>query len=101
VFKLQKKPTAPKREHPALQNIIFLNFFSIFVGHICPPESGYGSTDLINPDPDPDPEHCCQYHTLLVPVFIFPLLGLLELVELGFLGLGQILPDLLVPTFIT
>jgi hypothetical protein len=34
-------------------------------------------------------------------VFIFPLLGLLELVELGFLGLGQILPDLLVPTFIT
>ncbi len=73
-------------------------FFSIFVGQFCPPGSGYGSTLLRNPDPDP--EHWCQY-TLLVPVFIFPLLGLLELVELGFLGLGQILPDLLVPTFIT
>jgi hypothetical protein len=34
-------------------------------------------------------------------VFIFPLLGLLELVKLRFLGLGQILPDLLVPTFIS
>ncbi len=72
--------------------------FNFFFCHFCPPDSksGYGSTVLLNPDR----EHWCQY-TLLVPVFIFPLLGLLELVELRFLGLGQILPDLLVPTFIT
>jgi hypothetical protein len=95
------KPTAPKREHPALENMIFLNFFFLFlmvIFALLDPDSGYGSTDLINPDPDP--EHWCQY-TLLVPVFIFPLLGLLELVELRLLGLRQILPDLLVPTFIT
>ncbi len=34
-----KKFTA---EHPALQNMKFLNFFSIFVGHFCPPGSGFG-----------------------------------------------------------
>jgi hypothetical protein len=45
--KLQKKPSELKREHPALQNIKFLNFVFIFVGHFCPPGSGYGSTDLI------------------------------------------------------
>jgi hypothetical protein len=32
-----KKPSALKREHPALQNMKFLDFFSIFVGHFCPP----------------------------------------------------------------
>jgi hypothetical protein len=26
-----------KREHPALQKMKFRNFFSIFVGHFCPP----------------------------------------------------------------
>ncbi len=33
----------------------FLNFFSTFVGHFCPPDSGsgYGSTDLIESNPDP------------------------------------------------
>jgi hypothetical protein len=47
--KLQKKTSALKREHPALQNMKFLNFFLNFVGNFCPPRSGsgYGSTDLI------------------------------------------------------
>jgi hypothetical protein len=39
--KLQKKPSALKREHPALQNMKFLNF-STLVGHFCPPRSGFG-----------------------------------------------------------
>ncbi len=39
--KLQKKPSAVKRIHPALQNMKFLNF-STFVGHFCPPRSGSG-----------------------------------------------------------
>jgi hypothetical protein len=43
--KLLEKPSALNREHPALPNMKFLNFFSIFVGHFCPP--GSGSTDLI------------------------------------------------------
>jgi len=37
--KLQEKPSALKREHPALQKITFINFFSIFVGRFCPPRS--------------------------------------------------------------
>jgi hypothetical protein len=40
--KLQKKPSALKREHQALQNMKFLNFFSTFVGNFCPPGSGSG-----------------------------------------------------------
>ncbi len=31
----------PQREMSALQNIKFLNFFSIFVGHFCRPRSGF------------------------------------------------------------
>ncbi len=41
--KLQEKPSALKREHPALF------FVSMFVGHFCPPGSGgsrYGSRYL-------------------------------------------------------
>ncbi len=36
----------------------FLNFFSTFVGHFCPP--GSGSTDLIESisNTDPDPQRC-------------------------------------------
>jgi hypothetical protein len=40
--KLQEKPSALKRENPALQNMKFL-----FVGHFCPP--GSGSTYLMQP----------------------------------------------------
>jgi hypothetical protein len=52
VLKLQMKPSAHKREHPALQNMKFLNFFLflwvIFAlrGPDPDPESGYGFTDL-------------------------------------------------------
>jgi hypothetical protein len=63
--KLQKKPSALKREHPALQNIKFLNFFLfLWVIFALPdPDSesgfGYGSTDLIESgsNPDADPKH--------------------------------------------
>ncbi len=44
-----KKSSVPK-EHPALQNMKFRNYF-YFCWSFCPPESGsgsgYGSTDLI------------------------------------------------------
>jgi hypothetical protein len=39
--KLQEMPSGLLREHPALQNMKFLYFFAIFVGHI----------DLLDPDP--------------------------------------------------
>jgi hypothetical protein len=51
--KLQEKSSALKREHPALQNMKFLDFF--FVGHFSPfwiliririPDSESGSTDM-------------------------------------------------------
>jgi hypothetical protein len=51
--KLQKNPSALKREHPALQNMKFLNFFLLLweIFALLDPypdsESGYGSTDLI------------------------------------------------------
>jgi hypothetical protein len=38
-FKIQEMPLALKREHPALQNMTFLNFF-YFCGTFCPPGSG-------------------------------------------------------------
>ncbi len=45
--KLQEKTSALKREHPALQNMKFINFF-YFVGNFCPPRSWS----------NPDPLHC-------------------------------------------
>jgi hypothetical protein len=41
--KLQEKPSALKREHPALQTMKFPDLFYIFVGHLFPPGSGSGS----------------------------------------------------------
>ncbi len=43
------RPSAVKRENPALQKMKFINVFSYFVGNFCPPESG--SRDPLNPDP--------------------------------------------------
>jgi hypothetical protein len=40
--KLQKKPSALKREHPALQNMEFL-IFSTFLGHFFTPGSVAGA----------------------------------------------------------
>jgi hypothetical protein len=39
-----------------------MKFFSSFVGHFCPPGSGYVFTDLIESgsNPDPDPKHCSE-----------------------------------------
>jgi hypothetical protein len=67
----RKKPSALKIEHAELQNMEFLNFFSIFVGHFCFPgsgsdpdfESGYGSTDLIGSGSNPDPKHWKNFYT--------------------------------------
>jgi hypothetical protein len=60
--KQQEKPSALKREHPALQKMKFY-IFSIFVVYffcLMDPDldpdsgSGYGSSDPLNPDP----QHC-------------------------------------------
>jgi hypothetical protein len=49
--KIQKKPSAHNREHPALQHMKFLNFFTflwvIFALLDPDPDSKSGSTDLI------------------------------------------------------
>jgi hypothetical protein len=63
MFKLQEKPSACKREHPALQNIKFLYFFFlyflwlIFVLMDMDPDfkSRSGSTDLIESGSNLDP----------------------------------------------
>ncbi len=63
-IKLQEKPSALKREHPALQNMKFLHFFLflqiIFALLDLDPEfeTGAGSTDLVEFGSDPDPKHC-------------------------------------------
>jgi hypothetical protein len=47
--KLQKKPSALKREHPVLPNMKYLNFstFVVIFALLDPdPDSVYGSTDL-------------------------------------------------------
>ncbi len=53
----QEKPSALKGEHPAYKKIKFINFFSIFVSHFCPPGSGsgYGSRDSDESGSNPDP----------------------------------------------
>jgi hypothetical protein len=71
--KLQKKPSALKREYQALNNMKF-QIFSIFLGHFSVPdpdsEYGSGSIDLIesgsNLDPDPKP---CSILYILRPYF--------------------------------
>jgi hypothetical protein len=47
--KLKEKPPAPKKEHPALQNMKFLNFFLFLWGFFAlpDPDSESGSTDLV------------------------------------------------------
>jgi hypothetical protein len=47
--KLQGNPPALKREHPKLQNMKFLQFFSFFVGHFSP----------VVRDQDPDDQNQC------------------------------------------
>jgi hypothetical protein len=57
--KLQEKPSALKREHPALQKMKFINFFFYVCGSFLPSwirirtEGPYWIRT--NPDPDPDP----------------------------------------------
>ncbi len=53
--KLQEKPSAFQREHPALQNIKILHFFSIFVGHFALLDPDTDPATQINADPDPQP----------------------------------------------
>jgi hypothetical protein len=44
-YAFKEKHSALRREHPALQKMKFF-YFSIFLGHFCPPESESGSTTL-------------------------------------------------------
>jgi hypothetical protein len=51
------KPSALKREHPALQNMkFFLLLWVIFA--LLDPDPEYGSTDLIESGSNPDPKPC-------------------------------------------
>ncbi len=60
---LPKKPSALKKEHPALQVMKFLSFFLLLwvIFALLNPdqdsESGSGSTALIETGSDPDPKH--------------------------------------------
>ncbi len=64
--KLEEKPSALKREHPALQKINCINFFLCLwvIFALLDPDresgSGYGSKDRIESgsNPDPNPQHC-------------------------------------------
>jgi hypothetical protein len=62
--KLQNKPSALKREHPALQNMKFLTFFLLLqvIFALLDPdsESGSGSTDLIEFGSNSDLKHCLR-----------------------------------------
>jgi len=59
----EKKPSALKREHSALQKMKFLIFFLFLwvIFALLDPDSqsgsGYGSTDLIESVSNPDPKH--------------------------------------------
>jgi hypothetical protein len=58
--KLQEKPSAHKREHPALQNVkLFMIFARLDPDPDPEPGSGSGSTDLI--EPGFNPKHCFRY----------------------------------------
>jgi hypothetical protein len=78
---IQKKPSALKREHPALQHTKLLNFFLLLyvIYALLDPDpdskygSGSGSTDPIesgsNTDPDPKP---CPHFTPAVLLVLAP-----------------------------
>jgi hypothetical protein len=53
-LKIQKKLS--KRKNPTLQNI--LHFF-FFVGHFCPPGSGFGTGGTADQEPDPADQNQC------------------------------------------
>jgi hypothetical protein len=63
--KLQEKPSALIREHPALQNMKFLNFF-LFLWVIFA---------LLDPDPDYESGSNPDQETLLARLVIFHLLA--------------------------
>ncbi len=54
--KLQEKPSALKKEHPALQNIKFMTFF--YVCGSFTPSWILNRIQGPNRDTDPDPQHC-------------------------------------------
>jgi hypothetical protein len=60
--KLQEKPSALKREHPALQKMKFINFvlclWVTFALLVPDPDSESGSTDLIESGSTTNPEPC-------------------------------------------
>ncbi len=48
-----------------IQHLKTLNFLIFFLGHSCPPGSGYGSTDLIESWSNPDPEQWAEHIKIL------------------------------------
>ncbi len=60
--KLQVKPSALKREHPALQNMKILYFFLFLrvIFALLDPDPDPDPTTQINADPDPDPKPWVQ-----------------------------------------
>ncbi len=79
--KLQKRPSALKREHPALQNIKKILIFFLFlwvIDALLDPDTDseieYGSTDLIESgsNPDPDSKYCNTYLNLGQMLLKFP-----------------------------
>jgi hypothetical protein len=61
MYKLQEKPLALRREHPALQNMLLFPCLWVIFALLDPDRrSGYGFRDPLRPDPirsDPDPQH--------------------------------------------
>ncbi len=51
--KLQEKHSAPQKEHPELQNHLFLRFFSLFVGHFLSICGSGSSQDKYQKNNDP------------------------------------------------
>ncbi len=70
-----KKPSFLKRGHPTLQNMNFYKLLSTFVGHFCPPGSGFR---IHRPDwirieygSNPDPQPCKREHPALQNIFFW------------------------------
>jgi hypothetical protein len=64
--KLQEKPSALKREHPALQNMIFLLFIFLWVIFALLIRIPIQQHKLMRIHADPEPKPCLSLHILLI-----------------------------------
>ncbi len=60
IYRRSIQPLKENSQHCKTRNLK-KNFYSIFVGHFCPPGSGYGSIDLIESGSNPDPKYWSAY----------------------------------------